>query len=171
MNKTWDQLVYMQDMNVAARASQTTPAASATTVPTKTLTDSRDGNTYTIAKLKDGNRWMTQNLRLVGNKMLIPNDSDVSEDFFLPESVVINKDTDTPKQFAKDVDTYQAKVYFNPSQANYEAYYNWYTATAGWGMQVLLQKELIRQVAFVRKDGGYLLEDLQHQSFTTCLPG
>ncbi len=52
----------MQDMNPSACDSQTTPAASATTVPTKTLTDSRDGNKYTISKLADGNCWMTQNL-------------------------------------------------------------------------------------------------------------
>ena len=34
------------------------------TVAEKTLTDSRDGNTYRIRKLADGNCWMTQNLKL-----------------------------------------------------------------------------------------------------------
>ena len=34
-------------------------------VPEATLTDNRDGNTYRIRKLADGNCWMTQNLKLV----------------------------------------------------------------------------------------------------------
>ena len=34
------------------------------TVASKTLTDERDGNNYTVRKLADGNCWMTENLRL-----------------------------------------------------------------------------------------------------------
>lgn len=48
-----------------------------------TLRDTRDGNTYTIAKLKDGKCWMTQNLRLKldKNKALTPQDTDISSNW------------------------------------------------------------------------------------------
>ncbi len=130
--KTWDQLVYMQDMNPSACNSQATPAASATTVPTKTLTDSRDGSTYTIAKLADGNCWMTQNLRIV-SKLLTPDDSDVTGNYYLPASVALDKTpaNDTPQYFSNN-DTYQSRVYYN-NNTTYGAHYSWFAATAGTG--------------------------------------
>ena len=47
---------------------------------TKRLTDARDGKQYWVAKLKDGNCWMTQNLDLdlSTSEALTPDDSDVS---------------------------------------------------------------------------------------------
>ena len=67
----------MQDMTNAVCGSATTPTTSAaqsdTTgahtgdsayVPQRTLSDIRDGETYRIRKLADGNCWMTENLRL-----------------------------------------------------------------------------------------------------------
>ncbi len=53
---------------------------------TNTLTDPRDGSTYTVAKLAGGDCWMTQNLRIAG-VTLHPSDSDVAVDFELPASV------------------------------------------------------------------------------------
>lgn len=44
---------------------------------TGTFTDSRDNNTYTVAKLYDGKCWMTQDLRFTGTS-LDPSTSDVS---------------------------------------------------------------------------------------------
>ena len=41
-----------------------TGVLSATLASMTALTDERDGNTYTVAKLADGNCWMTENLRL-----------------------------------------------------------------------------------------------------------
>ena len=52
---TWDELVLMQDMNPSACAGAPVGA-------TKRLKDDRDGKLYWVAKLKDGNCWMTQNL-------------------------------------------------------------------------------------------------------------
>ncbi len=52
---TWDELSFMQDMT-------TTICSNAASGSTKYLTDTRDGNKYWIAKLKDNNCWMTQNL-------------------------------------------------------------------------------------------------------------
>lgn len=49
-------------------------------VPTATLTDTRDDKTYTVAKLADGNCWMTQNLDLDldTNTELTPADTNIS---------------------------------------------------------------------------------------------
>ena len=59
--RTISNITYMQDTITPAIIANTAIGATAT------LTDSRDGNTYTVAKLPDGNVWMTQNLRYVGD--------------------------------------------------------------------------------------------------------
>lgn len=82
---------------------------------TVTLTDSRDNNTYTVAKLKDGKCWMTQNLRIVGSKTLTPSDSDVSSNYSLPEAG-------------------STTVKLSPYKTDeYGAYYYWSVATIGGG--------------------------------------
>ncbi len=53
---SWDELTYMQDM--------TPYACNGGTEEGKQLIDKRDGKSYWVAKLKDGNCWMTQNLDL-----------------------------------------------------------------------------------------------------------
>ena len=88
----------MQDMRPEICAINTTPNKTATQldtngshhgdpnyVPTVTLTDTRDNNTYTVSKLADGKCWMTQNLRIAG-KTLTPADSDVRNNYDLPAS-------------------------------------------------------------------------------------
>ena len=56
--------------------------ASAKENDTTRLEDARDGKLYWVAKLKDGNCWMTQNLELdLGGRTLTPQDSDVSADW------------------------------------------------------------------------------------------
>ena len=87
-------------------------------VPTKTLTDTRDNNTYTVSKLADGKCWMTQNLRIAG-KTLTPADSDVTSNYTIPASSLSGFD---------NYDTSNAYV-----DNTYGGYYNWYTATAGTG--------------------------------------
>ena len=59
---------------------------------TKRLTDIRDGKQYWVAKLKDGNCWMTQNLDLDLTKdvELTPDDSDVSSNWNPPRSTEKN---------------------------------------------------------------------------------
>lgn len=75
-------LTYMQDMTqeICAKSSEN---------DTTRLIDSRDGKYYWVAKLKDGNCWMTQNLDLdlgvnngrVNTTVLTPEDSDVSQNW------------------------------------------------------------------------------------------
>lgn len=55
----------MQSMTSGICTDIITPTATATTVPETKLVDTRDGNTYWVAKLADGNCWMTQNLNLL----------------------------------------------------------------------------------------------------------
>lgn len=90
-----------------------------------TLVDVRDGNSYTVAKLKDNKCWMTENLRLV-DKVLTLVDSDVASNFTVPASNLNVANTyDSP--------TVLPMVYYNPSKPQDGAYYNWFTATAGTG--------------------------------------
>ena len=48
---------------------------------TKLLGDSRDNKTYTVAKLADGNVWMTENLNLAGGTTLSAADTDVTSEY------------------------------------------------------------------------------------------
>ena len=111
-------IVNMQDMTPEVCAATTTPLATATQldtdgshhgdpnyVPTKTLTDTRDNNTYTVSKLADGKCWMTQNLR-IGNMNIDSANSDVSS-------------------------SYTVQPYHIDS--THGGYYSWYVATAGSG--------------------------------------
>ncbi len=87
---------YMQDM--------TSDICKATAEhDTKQLIDSRDGKEYWVAKLADGNCWMTQNLAydLVKGKVLTPSDTDVTSNWIIPtttEDKVPEKET-TPSDF------------------------------------------------------------------------
>ena len=84
----------------------------------KSLIDIRDGKTYTVKKMIDGNVWMTKNLGIEG-KTLTPLDSDVDSNYDLPAS----------EMFDEDVDYEIANVYVD--EENKSGYYSLYAATAG----------------------------------------
>lgn len=70
-----EQLTYMQGMtpDICRHTAEGT---------TKQLIDTRDGNSYWVAKLKDGNCWMTQNLALdITTDGLKATDTDISVDW------------------------------------------------------------------------------------------
>ncbi|MBO7699079.1 fibrobacter succinogenes major paralogous domain-containing protein [Candidatus Saccharibacteria bacterium] len=97
------------------------------------LTDSRDNNEYTVAKLADGKCWMTENLKLVGNATvgytdLTTTDSDVpTAGFRLTSS---NSGTWCTTNSA---DCDNQSMVLNSGDDSYGTYYNWYAATAGTG--------------------------------------
>ena len=92
-----------------------------------TLIDIRDNSTYTVARLSDGNCWMTQNLRLsretlatTGHSTTLTNaDTDVSEDYELPVSGAWTSGDST------------AQGIIASTNNDYGAYYSWCAATAG----------------------------------------
>ena len=121
----------MQQMNPNICKANTTPNRTATQldtdgshhgdpnyVPTKTLVDTRDNNTYTVSKLADGKCWMTQNLRII-DKTITPADSDVTSNYTIPASSLNG---------GAPYDT--SRAYLDNA---YGGYYIWYTATAGTG--------------------------------------
>ena len=123
-------LANMQEMHPRICANTTTPNRTATQldtdgshhgdpnyVPTKTLTDTRDNNTYTVSKLADGKCWMTQNLRII-NKVITPYDSDVTSNYAIPASSI------------SGFGAYDTSNAYVDSDGGF---YNWYTATAGTG--------------------------------------
>ena len=124
----------MQDMRPEICAINTTPNKTATQldtngshhgdpnyVPTVTLTDTRDNNTYTVSKLADGKCWMTQNLRIAG-KTLTPADSDVTTNYTIPASSI------------SGFNRYGTSNAYVDSDGGF---YTWYTATAGTGTYAL----------------------------------
>ena len=103
------------------------------------LTDNRDSQKYLVAKLKDGNCWMLQNLKLgrsTSTLTLTPTNSDVGSNYTLD-----NKLPSPGKFHAYTIDgvRYQnnSTEYYctgDGTASDWEScYYNWYTATAGTG--------------------------------------
>lgn len=94
----------------------------ATNGTTFTVYDSRDNSSYTIARLKDGNCWMSQNLRLTGSRTLTSADSDVTDDFALPASSTGwgNIDYDTDQYEMEGIydssECYSNGGYWNPDE-------------------------------------------------------
>ena len=113
------------------------------------LTDTRDNNTYTIAKLKDNNCWMTENLRLVPSSVTFSttNTNSPTDDFISGASSSGTSNTLCGLDESSCVDT----IAFNSNNINrgltpsyngndnyyswysYGVLYNWHTASAGRG--------------------------------------
>ncbi len=154
--------VYTWDDNLKFMQQMTSEACSAAPSKTpKTLTDSRDGSTYTVAKLDDQKCWMTQNLRITGDsiKAKDPNnttgtitsaDSNVSSNYNIPASSSPWSDTSATTN----------KVHYAGNTTN-GANYTWYTATAstqgsnysicprGWKLPTIAQYESMMRAASI----------------------
>ena len=87
---------YVPSLNQIDNMQEMTSAICAASAEneTKRLTDTRDGKQYWVAKLKDGNCWMTQNLDLdlTNGTPLTPDDSDVSSNWTPPRPTEKNGD-------------------------------------------------------------------------------
>ena len=104
------------------------------------LTDTRDNNTYAIAKLKDGNCWMIENLRLDDSATLTAENTDnpaisklSAHSTYWCESLDA---TCINQSMLKTSNTTNPVATMTSSNANivgYGNYYNWYSATAGNG--------------------------------------
>ena len=93
-----------------------------------TLKDTRDSNIYTVAKLKDGRCWMTQNLRIV-NMTITSQNSNTAGSITLP--------TSNDAGFSNSCTVAQNDQFVNylvpETNKMYGAYYKWVLATAGYG--------------------------------------
>ena len=123
----------MQDFTTAECQAMNMADASNYDSVKKELIDIRDGKWYTIARMKDGNCWMTSNLALDGGITLTPDDSNVSQNRELPASANITDGTtsayDSPQIYTavqNTTDSYGSK---------YGNLYNWNAATATTGKQ------------------------------------
>lgn len=158
----------MQEMTPEICSNTTTPAKTATTkfdttgaypkdtsyVPQTTLTDARDGKTYLVRKLADGNCWMSQNLslNLSASKALTSDDTDLNSKASWTPTHTTQTGTGTAWGANNDKDHSSSSGWnqywaggttFNTagavaygSTAGYAQrgnYYNWFAATAGSG--------------------------------------
>ena len=153
-------LTTMQGMTTEICEDTFTPGNQVTDpVPTATLRDIRDDKTYTIAKLADGNCWMTQNLDLdlSTGTTLTPENTNISADWtpanstisFTGEEVSGWTDSDTAPYSADPGDVYYYTSGTNENDIQYNSlaeceaaghtdcshyhagnYYNWSAAVA-----------------------------------------
>lgn len=113
------------------------------------LTDTRDGNVYTVAKLADGKCWTTENLRLDFKSATInaTNTNNPTANFITKSASAISSNTLCKANSSECFD----QIQFNSNNLNrsltqshnaessssawysYGTYYNWFTATAGNG--------------------------------------
>ena len=114
------------------------------------LTDTRDNNTYTVAKLDDGNCWMTENLRLDPSVTTLnsTNTNNPTATFTTQASTsssttnMCGNDTsacvDQIAFYTNNLDRTLPAIWdtnsTNASWFSYGVLYNWYTASAGNGM-------------------------------------
>ena len=96
-----------------------------------TVYDSRDGNSYTIQRLKDGNCWMLENLNLGKRALtvLTPEDTNITSDFTLPGSTEVGFSSYTIAQI--NVDSRNDTASYGDGENNTGVYYNFCAATAG----------------------------------------
>ncbi len=123
----------MQQMTSTLCTNATKPYATATTydttgehagdrnyIPSVTLTDVRDQNTYQIAKLADGKCWMLENLSIADIELnSATSDLADGETFTIPESSQSGFKSNAINSAYVD--------------SEYGGYYTWYVATAGNG--------------------------------------
>ncbi|MDO4987226.1 MAG: hypothetical protein Q4E46_02860 [Candidatus Saccharibacteria bacterium] len=147
----WEDMEYMQDMTSYACKEVTTPKAYdqgvlVTSVPTTSLIDIRDGQSYTVVKLADGNCWMAQELAITkeslynytvttdfnyerpdnANGTISANDSDINAD--IPQNFTGLPDSQTEDGVLWEQPPTQSHVYYD-SDPNYGVYYNYFAAT------------------------------------------
>lgn len=99
---------------------------------------SRTDGQYTVAKLADGKCWMTDSLRLTTNQTFTPQNSDISEDFFLRSTNNTEGNTDWCEESEPTEDCVNRTNTMGESTRHnndrtYGFYYSWAAATAGTG--------------------------------------
>ena len=129
-----DSITYMQEMTGEV-CKQTPQKLKDQTIPTggsKVLIDKRDNSTYTVARLEDGNCWMTQNLRLTTQSLAAAGHSntltsvDTDVDSFTMPTTLVGSGSSVSRWTNSSIKPYSAT--FN--NATNGTYYNWSVAVA-----------------------------------------
>ena len=108
--------MYMQD--ITTEMCSNLAESTSTADNRRTVIDGRDGKSYKISHLADGNCWMASNLALDGDRTLQPTDSNVSGNVTLPTNITDGTaNTDTVIQIAPRLSGFDGN------------YYNWCAAT------------------------------------------
>ena len=102
------------------------------------LTDNRDNQKYLVARLKDGNCWMLQNLKLgrsTSTLTLTPTNSDIGSNYTLDNKLPDGKfHSYTIDGVPEQNNSTEYYCTGDGTASDWEScYYNWYTATAGAG--------------------------------------
>ena len=121
--RTLSDLTNMQDMT-------TKICANSAENESKSLADNRDTNSYRVTKLKDGNCWMTQNLKLAGPKTLTPADSNVSANVDIPAAASSGTSNATSMQIWNQYSGYDGN------------YYNWCAATVSGDCSAITTEQI-----------------------------
>ena len=107
------------------------------------LIDIRDNKIYWIAKLKDGNCWMTQNLDLAGGTTLTPDTTDFDSAYTIPETQGWQTNgalpTSSTSGFSNDNYAYvynTGNSTDNCAKPGCYSYYSWDAATLGSGRTI-----------------------------------
>lgn len=122
---TIDDLEYMQDFAKFTSIEKKTIRDSMEVEKRYTLTDIRDNNQYQIARLKDDNIWMVDDLKFGGDEetVLTPDTSDVADEWTLPASNIEAFESNNSEEDSTP------RFYANKEEGNY--FYNWNAVTAG----------------------------------------
>lgn len=97
---------------------------------TAELTDIRNDHVYTVAKLRDGRCWMTEDLKIISE---FRGRTISSSDSNLPSGVTFTLPYDNNSFNDGGYNTNAAYVMSSGSYENGAYYYSFYSATAGWG--------------------------------------
>ena len=142
--KLIDDLEYMQDFATLTNAEKTSVLNSMEAETTYTLKDKRDEQEYTMAKLKDGKVWMTENLNLAGGTLLSSDTTDFDASYNLPTDRGWQSDGGLPASSASafdDIDNY-GYIYNTGNDTDVcsspgcYSYYSWDVATVGSGRNI-----------------------------------
>ena len=136
VQNTFGGITTMQEMTTQICTDETKPSKEATNttiehttdtnlVPEATLTDTRDGKTYVVRKLADGNCWMSQNLALSSNGSTTYTEADTDlHDGRTFQAPAASSEGDTWNIYGSD-----GPHYLTP-QAGYEYFQNGTTASS-----------------------------------------
>ena len=109
-----------------------------------TMTDGRDGNTYTTATI--GSKcWMTQNLRFNGTELKV-GESDVTSDTTIPQYYSLDSTDSSYANHCDNTNGYNYPCIKTSTNTNYGTYYNYCAASANEVCNNSQQKDASRSV-------------------------